>query len=107
MLASFRWSLRWMPVLALTLLGLVASLPPPPSGTDLLAVFPPWWSAPEVAGAAAGVGDILAAGRSHWAVVVRVSANDGGTRLRRAGAWLILDPGGLGICAPAPSSPQR
>jgi hypothetical protein len=63
-------------------------------GAEVVAVaFPPWWSAPQVITAAASSGAaIVRLTAIPSLLVVRPDGNDGLTRLRRAGAWLAIDP---------------
>lgn len=59
-------------------------------------VFPPWWTAREAQTAAAGAGDILAAGALPFIVIVRAPHAD--QRLRAAGALFSIDARGAGVC---------
>ncbi len=96
----FRAIAPWLATGLLGLCGLIASLPPPPAqATTLMAVFPPWWTPNQVWEAAGSVGSVVGIGGRSWAVVVHSNANDMAPRLRHAGAWLVLDPHGLGICS--------
>jgi len=84
----------------IALFGIIASLPPVPAQTTtLMAVFPPWWTASHVWQAAESAGYVVGVGGRSWAVVVHSPSNDLVSRLRQAGAWLVLDPRGLGICS--------
>lgn len=80
--------------LAMTLL---LSMAPPPDG-PVAAVFPPWWGGARSLLAAAPVGPVVRFGALPFIVVVMPERRD---LLRRAGAWLVLDPRALGGCAPA------
>jgi len=79
--------------------GLIASLPPPPAqSTTLMAVFPPWWAPNQVWDAAGSVGYVVGVGGKTWAVVVHSDSTNLALKLQRVGAWLVLDPRGMGIC---------
>jgi hypothetical protein len=82
----------------LSVCGLIASLPPA-QATTLMAVFPPWWTSNQVWQAAGSAGYVVGVGGRNWAVVVHSKSNDLVSRLQQAGAWLVLDPAGLGICS--------
>lgn len=83
-------------VLSLAVLPAIAM---PPSGDVVAAVFPPYWSAGEVAAAAASAGRIVRRGGVGFVMVVALD-KDGGAKLNAAGALLQLDPRVLG-CGPA------
>jgi cytochrome bd-type quinol oxidase subunit 1 len=90
----------WLAIAALGLFGLFASLPPPPSqATTLMAVFPPWWTSHDVWQAAESAGYVVGVGRQSWAVVVYSKSDGLVSKLQHAGAWLVLDPRGLGLCS--------
>jgi hypothetical protein len=70
------------------------------TGAEVVAVaFPPWWSDQQV---------FLATAAAHAAIVrmtavpalliVRPDDKDGLTRLRKAGAWLTMDPQAIAAC---------
>jgi hypothetical protein len=70
------------------------------AGAEVVAVaFPPWWNTQQA---------LLAAASANAAVVrltivpallvVRPDDNDGLTRLRKAGAWLTMDPQAIAAC---------
>jgi hypothetical protein len=69
-------------------------------GADVVAVaFPPWWSAQQVITAAASSGAaIVRLTAIPSLLVVRPDGSDGLTRLRRAGAWLAMDPQAVAAC---------
>jgi hypothetical protein len=71
------------------------------AGAEVVAVaFPPWWSDQQV---------LLATASAHAAIVrmtalpsllvVRPDDNDGLRQLRKAGAWLTVDPQAIAACA--------
>ena len=62
------------------------------------AVFPPWWDARRAVEAAASGGAVLRLGGTAFAVLVLPDGTPGLERLRQAGAWLLLDPGGFAGC---------
>lgn len=61
--------------------------------------FPPWWSTQQVFLAVASANAAVVRTTGIPAVmVVRPDDNDGLTRLREAGAWVIFDPQSIGAC---------
>jgi hypothetical protein len=70
------------------------------AGAELVAVaFPPWWSAQQVFLAAASANAAIVRVTAVPALlVVRPDDHDGLTRLRRAGAWLTIDPQAIAAC---------
>ena len=60
--------------------------------------FPPWWSAQEVLLAAASANAAIVRMTALPALVVRPDDQDGLTRLRKAGAWLAMDPQAIAAC---------
>ncbi|MGA0601865.1 hypothetical protein ACO2Q3_14250 [Caulobacter sp. KR2-114] len=70
----------------------------PRDSHEAAGVFPPWWSPARVIAAASAAGPVSAASRQPFVVVVRAPQGDVAARLRRAGAWLILDPGLARAC---------
>jgi hypothetical protein len=69
-------------------------------GADVVAVaFPPWWSAQEVFLASASAdAAIVRMTAVPFLLVVRPDLRDGLTRLRKAGAWLAMDPQAIAAC---------
>ena len=94
----------WLPCVALAAGSLLASgalaLGPPASG-PVAALFPPWWSATRALVAAASAGTPVRFGAAAFVVVVMPDTQDAASRLRRAGAWVLLDPQALGGCIAA------
>ena len=95
----------WLLPAALLAASLIGSawlgLPSAAAGEPVAALFPPWWSPAErLAAAAAAGGAVLRAGPSGL-VVAQSSAPGFEARLHAAGAWLLFDPRGLGLCTPA------
>jgi hypothetical protein len=78
--------------------GLLAALSGGAASGPVTAVFPPWWDATRAVEAAAAGGAVLRLGGTGFAVLVAPDGTSGRERLRRAGAWLLLDPGGLAGC---------
>ena len=69
-------------------------------GAEVVAVaFPPWWGTQQtiVATASAGAA-IVRMTAVPSLLVVRPDGQDGVTRLRRAGAWLAMDPQAVAAC---------
>lgn len=96
--------------LAFSTLGVVLSLfaalsvdAQPRTPGWVAAVFPPWWDAARVVGAAGTAGDIAGAGGASFIVILRGDPATLHHRARTAGAWLLLDPALAGACAPAAS----
>ncbi len=90
------------------LLGLFAAVAvqaEPRTSGRVAAVFPPWWSAARVFGAAGEAGDIAGAGAAPFIVILRGDPAQLSARTREAGAWLLLDPALAGVCA-RPSQPE-
>jgi hypothetical protein len=69
-------------------------------GAEVVAVaFPPWWSTQQVFLAAASANAAIIRGTAlSGLLVVRPDDNDGLTQLRKAGAWLIIDPQAVAAC---------
>jgi len=85
-------------ILASTLVLVVVSAPSN-SAFVVTAVFAPWWSPAQVYQAVNPIGIAASGGRSPNIVTI-YGGTDLQTRLRRAGAWLILDPRLL-TCGPS------
>ena len=82
----------WLMVAAL-------SLAPRPDADVVAVVFPPWWDEGRALLTAASTGAaIIRSGALPTILVVQPADRDGRARLRRAGAWLVLDPQALGGC---------
>jgi hypothetical protein len=97
-----RWP-AWLNAAALLVASFIAiaalSLQVRP-GSEIVAVaFPPWWSTQEVLLAAASANAAIVRMTALPALlVVRPDDHDGLTRLRRAGAWLAMDPQAIAAC---------
>jgi len=70
------------------------------SGAEIVAVaFPPWWSAERALLAAASAdAAIVRVTAVPSLLVVRPDQHDGLARLRKAGAWLAIDPQAVAAC---------
>lgn len=98
--------------LAFSTLGIILSLfaavavdAQPRTPGRVAAVFPPWWDAARVVGAAGAAGDIAGAGGASFIVILRGDPATLNQRARTAGAWLLLDPALAGACARPASEP--
>jgi len=69
-------------------------------GAEVVAVaFPPWWDAARVFSAAASSDAAVVRTTTFSSLlVVQPAPRDGLTRLRAAGAWLIMDPQAVAAC---------
>src|ERR1700723_1960033 len=69
-------------------------------GAEIVAVaFPPWWGTQQVFLAAASANAAIIRGTAlSGLLVVRPNDNDGLAQLRKAGAWLIIDPQAVAAC---------
>ena len=97
-----RWP-AWLNAGALLVASFVAiaalSLQVRPKSEVVAVAFPPWWSAREVLLAAASANAAIVRITALPALlVVRPDDHDGLTRLRRAGAWLAIDPQAIAAC---------
>ena len=70
------------------------------AGAEIVAVaFPPWWGSQEAISAAASADAAIVRTTAIPALlVVRPIDHDGMTRLRKAGAWLAMDPQAVSAC---------
>lgn len=89
---------------AVSLLAAVAVEAQPRTPGRVAAVFPPWWSAAQVIGAAGSAGDVAGVGAVPFIVILRGQPEKGlaadlSQRARSAGALLLLDPALAGACA--------
>lgn len=67
--------------------------PVPAPGQAMAVVYPPWWSLTHAAQAVAEAGGaLLRPGRWGWIVVAQAGDPGFTRRLKRGGAWLLLDP---------------
>ncbi|SRR5882724_2040068 len=93
----------WLNATALLLASFVAvaalSLQTRP-GLEVVAVaFPPWWSSQQIFEATASADAAIVRTTAITAIlVVRPDEHDGLARLRKAGAWLTIDPQAIAGC---------
>lgn len=97
---SLGWKEIIVPTATILVTALVAVMISTPATSSFVvaAVFPPWWSAADVREAVDPLGATSSTGRTPNVVTVYGGA-DLQSRLRKAGAWLILDPRVL-ACGP-------
>jgi hypothetical protein len=89
-------------LLLLAALGALAVLSARPAADarQVAAVYPPWLSFAERMAAVDAAGGIaLSEGAWSGVVIVDLPSADARAELRRAGAWLLLDPRGVAGCA--------
>jgi hypothetical protein len=70
----------------------------PTATGPVAAVFPPWWAGTHSMAAAGQIGAVVRFGAFPFVVVVVPEGENADERLRRAGAWLVLDPLAFGAC---------
>ncbi len=96
----------WLPAAGLGLFSLCAALlmgAAPREADAAAAIFPPWWSTPRVLAAADRAGMVTGVGAQPFIVVARTrpgGSDSLASALRAQGAWLVVDPGLAGPCAP-------
>jgi hypothetical protein len=100
--AISRWP-SWLNAIALLLASAIAvaalSLQVRPDTEVVAVAFPPWWSAQQIFEAAASANAAIVRTTAIPAVlVVRPDDHGGMTRLRKAGAWLTIDPQAIAAC---------
>lgn len=71
-----------------------------PAGADAAAIiFPPWWTTQQSMAAIASTDNsIIRTTAIPAIIVVQLVGQDGIARLRKAGAWLAIDPQALASC---------
>jgi hypothetical protein len=97
-----RWP-AWLNAGALLVASWVAiaalSLQVQPNAEIVAVAFPPWWNAQEVFLATASANAaIVRMTALPSLLVVRPDDQDGLARLRKAGAWLTIDPQAIAAC---------
>lgn len=98
----------WAPAAGLGLLSLVAALTlgaAPRDASAAAAIFPPWWDAPRALAAADRAGAVTGVGTQPFIIIAAPDPAPSHGRtlasaLRAQGAWLVIDPGLAGPCAP-------
>jgi hypothetical protein len=76
----------------------------PVPGGPVAAVFPLWWNGTRAVLAAAPAGAVIRFGALP-SIVILQPLPGGGARLRRAGAWALLNPAALGGCTAGAAAP--
>lgn len=97
-----RWP-AWLNAAALLSASFIAiaalSLQARPGAEVVAVAFPPWWSGQQVLLAAASANAaIVRMTAIPSLLVVQPDDQDGLARLRRAGAWLTMDPKAIAAC---------
>ncbi|WP_257170253.1 hypothetical protein [Bradyrhizobium sp. SRS-191] len=89
-----------MALLVASFIGVAALSLQVAPGREIVAIaFPPWWSAQQTMLAAASADAALVRTTNlSWLLVVRPGDHDGLTRLRKSGAWLVIDPQAVAAC---------
>ena len=100
--ASSRWP-TWLNAAVLLVISAIAvaalSLQVRPDSEIVAVAFPPWWSTQHVFEAAASANAAIVRMTAIPAVlVVRPNNDEGMARLRKAGAWLTVDPQAIAAC---------
>ena len=93
-------AINWLLACGLMVLSMAVLIPamaPEAGATEVAAVYPPWWTSPRAATAAARSTDIVRFGASPFIIIVRAADPQALTRLRASGAVLFLNPI-LGLC---------
>jgi len=101
-ITSSRWP-AWLNAAALLIVSWIAiaalSLQARPDSEVVAVAFPPWWNGQQVLLAAASANAAIVRMTALPALlVVRPDDHDGLTRLRKAGAWLAMDPQAIAAC---------
>ena len=101
-ISTSRWP-AWLNAAALLIASFIViaamSLQVRPGSEVVAVAFPPWWSTQEVLLAAASANAAIVRMTALPALlVVRPDDHDGLTRLRKAGAWLAMDPQAIAAC---------
>ena len=98
----------WLPAASLGILSRVAALAlgaAPREAGAAAAIFPPWWDAPRSLAAADRAGAVTGVGAQPFIIITATDPAQPQARalasaLRAQGAWLVVDPGLAGPCAP-------
>jgi hypothetical protein len=99
---SSRWP-AWFNATALLLVSFFAvaalSLQARPGAEIVAVAFPPWWTTQDsFAAAALANAEIVRTTAIPAVLVVKPDIREGLIRLRKAGAWLTLDPQAIAAC---------
>lgn len=87
-------------ILAVATLALASlAMLQPGDASNVMAIFPPWWTAERSVIAASAVGPVLGSGALPFMVAIKGVAPDVEGRLRAAGAVLIVDGRRFRVCA--------
>jgi hypothetical protein len=102
----------WLSATALLLASVIAvaalSLQVRPGAEVVAVAFPPWWSSRQIFEAAASADAAIIRTTAVTALlVVRPNDHQGLVRLRRAGAWLTIDPQAIAGCFNNPDKEIR
>jgi hypothetical protein len=97
-----RWP-AWFNATALLLASFFAvaalSFQPRPGAETVAVAFPPWWTTQDsFAAAAQANAEIVRTTAIPAILVVKPDLHEGLIRLRKAGAWLTLDPQAIAAC---------
>src|ERR1700761_7477897 len=100
--SRFGWP-AWMNAAVLLVASFIAvaalSFQARPDSEVVAAVFPPWWSTQHIFEAAASAdASIIRTTAIAAVVVVKPDEHGGMERLRKAGAWLTIDPQAISGC---------
>ncbi len=106
-ITTSRWP-AWLNATALLLVSFVAiatlSLQARPDAEVVAVAFPPWWNVEQVFAAASSADAAIVRTSAIAALlVVRPHDQEGLSRLRRAGAWLTIDPQAIAACFNTPA----
>ena len=101
-ISTLRWP-AWLNATALLIASWLAiaalSLQIRPGAEIVAVAFPPWWNAERAFTAAASADAAIVRMTAVPSVlVVRPDQHDGLARLRKAGAWLAVDPRAIAAC---------
>jgi hypothetical protein len=101
-ITTLRWP-AWLNATALLLASVAAvaalSFQVRPGAEVVAVAFPPWWPAERIfAATAAAEAAVVRTTALPATIVVRPNDHEGLSRLRRAGAWLTLDPQAVAAC---------
>jgi hypothetical protein len=101
-ITTSRWP-AWLNATALLLASVAAvaalSFQVRPGAEVVAVAFPPWWTAERIfAATSSAEAAVVRTTALPATIVVRPNDHEGLSRLRRAGAWLTLDPQAVAAC---------